>query len=55
MLISTFQLPVKRGIKIFKLGAITQPLDRDRLDNMTASAFKRILKAESEFIKNENQ
>ncbi|XP_076096063.1 symplekin-like isoform X2 [Mytilus galloprovincialis] len=44
-------LPVKRGIKIFKLGAITQPLDRDRLDNMTASAFKRILKAEKNAAK----
>lgn len=39
-------LPVKRGIKIFKLGAITQSLDRDQLDAMTVSAFKRILKAD---------
>ena len=46
-LLFLFQLPVKRGIKIFKLGAITQSLDRDQLDAMTVSAFKRILKADS--------
>jgi hypothetical protein len=54
-LLFLFQLPVKRGIKVFKLGAITQSLDRDQLDVMTVSAFKRILKADSKLTVNNIQ
>ncbi|KAJ8308619.1 hypothetical protein KUTeg_013493, partial [Tegillarca granosa] len=39
-------LPVRRGIKHFKLSHVTQDLDRDTLDNMTISAVQRILNAE---------
>ncbi|KAL3875215.1 hypothetical protein ACJMK2_038140 [Sinanodonta woodiana] len=39
-------LPVRRGVKQFKLSAITQPLSNDTMDLLTRQALQRILKAE---------
>ncbi|KAK3581424.1 hypothetical protein CHS0354_016286 [Potamilus streckersoni] len=39
-------MPVRRGVKQFKLSAVTQPLSNDTMDLLTRQALQRILKAE---------
>ena len=43
------QIPVRRGIKHFKLSNVTSTLDKQELDEMSSMAFNRVLKAESKF------
>jgi len=41
------QFPSKRGVKHFKLSAVTQPLEPDKIDALSMMALDRILDAES--------
>ena len=39
--------PSRKGIKQFKLAAVTKPIDYSLMDDFAADAMQRILKAES--------
>ncbi len=46
-----FQLTSKKGLKQFKLAAVTKPLDTSQVEKMALEAIKRILSAESKCLR----